>query len=214
MDTTTTIPTKFGPVLVTIQDHDTAYVRVATGDNRSALPSDELEPLKLPRGAEIAGRAHFTLKDGVWTTRQPFWKRAGQSWPRDEPTPTMVKLTSEAVAEALAEHVDTSALDNAGRAKANADAIERRATAAKLRETAAALEAEADALEAGGTVVYMENRYRGGSSDRTKHIRTAAGELMPAVPAPPTVYGAKEYPNHIPTEVGGGARRRPRPPEP
>lgn len=191
------LTTDVGTVDALVQDERTVYVRAGL-DERDVHP-DARSPLDVGRGAQLSFRGHFRLDQAKgWRCAQPFAHRVDQRRDR-EPTPAMVKRCCEQIAAALGLELSSTddgreLLHRAGRAKAEAAAVERVAAAHALRLVADHLDAEARELRAGGRVSYRRVSFHNrGMDERLTQIVRADGTLMDPPPEPPTVYGSTRF---------------------
>ena len=196
----TTLQTKFGPILVVIQNGDTAFVRA--GEATHYDETDEMPPaLEIGRGVAMRVHHHYTYNGSTWENSRHTYRSTGlhravdgtPSFMLADPTPAMIDRTHDAIIAALNEHDFDADMSDAAETKRQADAREYRALAEQLRATAAELDASARALTAGGDLLYFEASLTSGVSESCKRVRTASGELLAPIGEPPTVYGASKY---------------------
>lgn len=177
------LPTAYGDIRVLFHDDASAYVTFGAQGSSPDLP-----PLKLPRGVELRGSAHYRrpVSDITGQVSGP-WRPAGthtsayQSFYRSsggvDATAKMAQTAREAIIDAL----DTwSATDTGGRMldelrqlAAHGHANEYRERAAELRRLADQCDAYAAALLAGGRMRYRVLEHTSGFSENVRMIQLA-----------------------------------------
>lgn len=192
------LTTPLGVIDVRAQDGRTFYVRAGQADD-TELGEAPRRPLRIGRHVELRARMHFQTNGGArWRADHPFVYRVDQ--PGKLPTQRMVdKLQAElgAAVQAFAETPEgAELLDRRETSNAIGEAASRTAIALRLRECADQLDREAHELVNGGRVEHLRGTINC-FDVRTTQVRTAAGELMPPIKTPPTIYGSTDHPDAI-----------------
>lgn len=191
-DTTAILQTDAGPIHAWAQTDRTILVTAGPRDGKG----DAAAPLAIA-GGEFGVHAHFKHRDGQWKPWSPSIHRTDQ--PGRPPTSRMERAVTGAIADALDKWARTvagaAALAHARKQAGDTAATERLVVAVELRRIADHLDAEARALHNGGRVTYRRRTLKSGADEHVTRIETAAGELLPPCPEPPTVYGAARYPD-------------------
>jgi hypothetical protein len=173
------LPTAYGDVRVLFHDDASAYVTFGAQGSSPDLP-----PLKLPRGVELRGSAHYRRPvsditghvSGSWrpagthTTAYQYFYRGS-----NDATPKMGQTAREAIIDALdtwsATDTGRGMLDTLRQLKAHGDASEYRERAIELRQLADDCNEYAAALLAGGRARYRVLELTSGAEEHVRMVQ-------------------------------------------